>query len=408
MEETQHKAYKFRLQPTEEQKVLLSKHFGCARFVYNHFLEERQERYLNNKKTLNYHSCCAALTQLRQLEEYIWLQEVNTQCLQASLKNLETAYHRFFKKTSGFPSFKKRSNTNSFTCPQRVTLKDPKHIQITKFKEGIRFINHREIKGKICSATISRTPTGRHYVSIHCESPKQKPLPKTRKSVGVDLGIKDFIVTSEGQKYSNPHFLRAFEAKLNKQKQNFNRKQKDSKRKERARIKAARTSEKITNSRENMQHQVSSSLVKQYDLIALEDLNVKGMMKNHLLAKAISDVSWSSFVSKLKYKAEWYGKEVIVIERFFPSSKTCNNCHHIKESLDLSERSWVCPECEAVHDRDVNAAKNILQRALTIKSSGTDDYRHRAVVRPEVTKVAKGTGVEVSKKRRVYSLKPSA
>jgi len=406
VEEIQYKAFKFRLLPTEEQKVLLSKHFGCARFVYNHFLKEKQEHYLTNKESLNYHSCAAALTRLKKTEDHIWLNEVNSQCLQTSMKNLETAYHRFFEKNSGFPKFKKRSNINSFTCPQFVTLNGPKHIQIVKFKEGIKFINHREIKGKIKSATISRVPSGKHYISILCEIPKQQHLPKTGKSIGIDLGIKDFIVTSEGQKYSNPRFLKNFESKLKKQKQNFSRKQKDSNRKEKARIKAARTCEKITNSRENMQHQVSSSLIKQYDLIALEDLNVKGMVKNHSLAKAISDVSWSSFVAKLKYKAEWYGKEIVVIERFFPSSKTCNKCHHIKESLDLSERSWKCPKCDVMHDRDINAAKNILQRALTIKSSGTDDYRHGVKIRPKAEKSAKGTDVEVSKKKRIYSLKP--
>ena len=235
---------------------------------------------------------------------------------------------------------------------------------------------------------------------------KPTPLIKSGKSIGLDLGIKDFIITSEGNKFNNPRFLKTLEQKLNKQKKNFSRKQKDSKRKERQRIKVARIYEKITNSKDNMQHQISSKLVKNYDLIAIEDLNVKGIMANHKLAKAVSDVAWSSFVTKLKYKAQWYGKDVISIDRFFPSSKTCNCCGHIKESLSLDERSWMCPKCNTIHDRDINASKNILQRALTIKSSGIDDYRHGVEIRPKTTKMVKGINNEVSKKKRIYTLKP--
>jgi len=402
--EVQYKAYKFRLSPTEEQSVLLSKHFGCVRFVYNHFLKEKQNNYLLNKKTLNYNTCAGNLVKMKR-EGFEWLKEVNSQALQSSLEYLETAYGNFFKKKSKFPKFKsKKSNYDSFSVPQHVSLKKNNKVQIPKFKEGIKYIKHRELKGKICSATVSRTPTGKYYISILTEQEPTKHLPKTGKNIGIDLGIKDFAITSEGQRYTNPKFLYKFQRKLKHAQQHLNRKVKGSKSRERARIKVAKIYEKITNSRNDMQHKVSLSLIKKYDMIALEDLNVKGMVKNHCLAKAISDSSWYSFVTKLEYKAQWYGKTVIKIDRFFPSSKTCSDCGHIKESLDLSERVWTCV-CGSKHDRDVNASKNILKRALVIQSSGTDDHRNGAGVSPkEISKVSRGTGVEVSKKK-VYVIR---
>ena len=401
--EVQYKAYKFRLSPTEEQTVLLSKHFGCVRFVYNHFLKEKQDHYLLNKKTLNYNTCAGNLVKMKR-EGFEWLKEVNSQALQSSLEHLETAYGNFFKKKSKFPKFKsKKSNYDSFSVPQHVSLKNNR-VQIPKFKEGLRFIKHRELKGKICSATISRTPTGKYYISILTEQEPTKHLPKTGKSIGIDLGIKDFAITSEGHRYINPKFLYKFQRKLKTSQQHLSRKVKGSKQRDRARIKVAKIHEKITNSRNDMQHKVSMSLIRKYDMIALEDLNVKGMIKNHCLAKAISDSSWSSFVTKLEYKAQWYGKQVIKIDRFFPSSKTCSDCGHITQGLTLDVRNWTCV-CGSRHDRDVNASKNILKRALVIQSSGTDDHRNGAGVSPKVvSKAARGTGNEVSKKK-VYVIR---
>ena len=402
--EVQYKAYKFRLLPTEEQSVLLSKHFGCVRFVYNHFLKEKQDHYLLNKKTKNFNNCCKSLTELKSKEEFSWLKEVNSQSIQASLHNLENAYQRFFTKKSKFPKFKsKKNNYNSFHVPQKVKI-DNNKVQIPKFREGIKFINHRELKGKICSATVSKTPSEKYYISILTEQEPTKHQPKTGKNIGIDLGIKDFAITSEGQRYTNPKFLYKFQRKLKTAQQHLSRKQKGSKSKERARIKVAKIHEKITNSRNDMQHKVSMSLIKKYDMIALEDLNVKGMVKNHCLSKAISDASWSGFVTKLEYKANWYGKTVIKIDRFFPSSKTCSDCGHINQNLTLDVRNWTCV-CGSQHDRDVNASKNILKRALIIQSSGTDDHRNGAKVSPKkISKVSIGTGNEVSKKK-VYVIR---
>ena len=408
-ENEMHKAFKFRLLPTKEQEVLLSKHFGCSRFIYNHFLSEKQKHYLENKETLKFNACQNMLIKQKKEEGYEWLKEVNSQCLVSALLNLETAYTNFFKKKSKFPKFKSKKNKNSFQIPQHISLKEEDVVQIPKFKEGLKFVRHRELKGEIKSATISKNPSGKYYISILCVVEKPNKHDKTGKSIGIDLGLKDFLITSEGQRYCNPKFLKKYEVKLARKQKILSRKEKGSKGKDKARLSVAKVHEKITNSRNDMQHKVSSKLVKDYDLIAIEDLNVKGMVKNHKLSKAISDVAWSSFVSKLKYKAEWYGREVIVIDRFYPSSKTCSCCDHVKENLSLEERNWTCSKCNTIHDRDVNASKNILRRALASQSAGTVDNRNGAKVRPKVvSKATKGTGVEVLKKKngRKYILKP--
>ena len=386
----------------------MSKHFGCTRFIFNKFLEEKQKHYKDNGKTLNYNNCSGTMTALKKQEEFEWLAEVNSQSLQAALKNLETAYGNFFKKRSKFPRFKSRKGKNSFHCPQGVKLKGKDVVQIPKFKEGIKFIRHREPKGEIRSATVSKSPTGKYYVSVLCELPTEKPLKETRRVVGVDLGLKHFAITSEGEKFKNPRFLKASIRKLKEQQKHFSRKKTDSNRKEKQRLKVARLHEKIANSRSDMQHQVSSFLVKNYDLIAVESLNVKGMMANHRLAQAIQDVAWSGLVSKLEYKAKWYGKTLVRIETFFPSSKTCSHCGHQKPSLLLKEREWVCGSCGTKHDRDVNAAKNILHRGITIQSSGTDDDRRGAEIRPKKgLRASKGTSCDASKKKALRSPKPA-
>jgi len=408
-ENEMHKAFKFRLLPTKEQEVLLAKHFGCSRFIYNYFLAEKQKHYLENKTTLNFNQCAGNLVAKKKEEGYEWLKEVNSQILISTLMNLETAYGNFFRKKSKFPRFKSKKNKNSFNIPQHISLKREDIIQIPKFKEGLKFVKHKELKGRIKSATISKNPSGKYYISFLCVVEKPTKHKKTGKNIGIDLGLKDFIITSEGQRYCNPKFTKKYEVKLSKKQRILSRKQKGSKGRDKARIAVAKIYEKITNSRNDMQHKVSSKLIRDYDLIAIEDLNVKGMVQNHKLSKAISDVAWSSFVAKLKYKAEWYGREVIVIDRFYPSSKTCSCCDHVKESLSLDERTWTCSECNTTHDRDVNASKNILRRALAIQSTGTVDNRNGAKVRPKVvSKATRGTGDEVLKEKgRKYTLKPN-
>lgn len=344
--------------------ILLEKHFGCSRFIYNYFLKEKQNHYLNNGKTLNYNYCSGTMKDLKKADDFNWLTEVNSQTLQQSLMNLETAYGNFFKKKSKFPKFKKKSNNQSFRVPQHIKLIDNK-IQVPKFKEGIKINLHRKVEGTIKSATFSKTPSNKYFVSILCEVPK-KSKPKTGKEVGIDLGITDFIVLSDGTKIKNPNFNRKHKSKLSKQQKHLSRKTKSSYRHKKQRIKVAKIHEKITNSRRDFQHKLSTKLINEYDLIALECLSVKNMIKNHKLAYSIQDSSWSSFVNMLEYKALLYDKKVVKIDRWYPSSKTCSSCDYIVDKLPLNIRKWKCPKCSAEHDRDVNAAKNILRKGINV------------------------------------------
>jgi putative transposase len=319
---------------------------------------------LNNGKTLNYNNCCIVLTNLKKNDDTLWLKEVNSQALQQSLKNLETAYGNFFNKRSKFPKFKKKDNNQSFRVPQHISLKDNR-IQIPKFKEGIDIVLHRHILGEIKSATFSRTPTNKYFVSILMEVPKKSKI-KTGKNVGIDLGITDFIVTSDGEKVKNPNFNRNLKSKLAKDQKHLSRKTKGSNRYRKQRNKITKIHEKITNSRMDFQHKLSTSLIERYDMISLEDLSIKNMIKNENLSYSIQDSGWSSFIYMLEYKAQWYGKKIVKIDKWYPSSKTCSSCDHIIDKLPLSVRKWKCPKCGKNHDRDVNAAKNIYRQGLTI------------------------------------------
>jgi putative transposase len=364
MEQLKHKAYKFCIIPTDDQKTLLDKHFGCSRFIYNRLLKEKQEHYLNCGKTLNYNAGCKVISDLKKQEDFEWLKEVNSQSLQQSAKDLETAYGNFFRSKKGFPKFKKKGNKDSFRCPQFVRVESDK-LFIPKFKEGIKFKKHRDIKGVIKSCTISKRPSGKYYVSILTEQEIDN-LPKTNKEVGIDLGIKDFVITSDGKKFKNSRFTKKYEKILRKHQKDLSRKVKGSNRYIKQKIKVAKVHEKITNSRNDHHHKLSTQLVKDYDFISLEDLAVKNMVKNHKLAKHISDCSWSMFVNMLKYKCDWYGKKLVQINRFYPSSKTCSTCDYIYDKLSLDIREWKCPKCGSIHDRDHNAAINIYRQGLSI------------------------------------------
>jgi len=382
--------YKFRLKPTKEQEILLNKHFGSVRWSYNYFLNQRKEEYLNNKKSITYTKQSSFLTQLKRQEETEWLKETNAQTLQYSLKCLEMSYQNFFNKRTQFPRFKSRKSRNSFTVPQHVKNEGNK-IHFPKFNEGIKMIMERNIKGKIKKATLSKTPTGKYFVSILTEK-EYTPSVKTNQSVGIDLGIKDFLVLSNGTKIKNHRFLKHYERLLTKNQKHLSRKTKGSNRYEKQRIKAAKIHEKITNSRMDLIHKTTLNLVNQFDAICLEDLNVKGMMKNHKLAKAIGDVSWGKFIETLTYKAEWNKKEIIHIDRFFPSSKTCSKCGWINNSLTLKDRTWTCTDCGEVLDRDFNAAINILNEGCRKNiSGGTSDYKRRAKIRPSFDGISNET-----------------
>ena len=367
------KSYKYLVEPTNEQIVLLNKHFGSVRYVYNYFLNQRMSQYKETKKSDNYLAQANALTKLKKEEKTNWLKEINSQTLQSALKNLEVAYLNFFRGNAKFPRFKSRKHKNSFRVPQSVNVEDEK-IYIPKFKDGIKINQHREFNGKIRQCTFSRSSTGKYYVSILVNT-THNPLPKTGKIVGIDLGIKDFCITSDGHKFKNNRYTKRYERVLKIAQQHLSRKQKGSHQYENQRLKVAKIHEKITNSRIDTLQKVSSKLISSYDVICLEDLAVKNMIKNHKLAKHISDCSWGAFINMLSYKANWNDKTIVKIGRFFPSSKTCSNCGWIKEDLNLSDREWTCQVCNCKHDRDHNAALNIL-------SEGTSEYTNGDDVNP--------------------------
>lgn len=356
------KTYKFQLLPDKDQKTLLDKHFGCIRVVYNYFLNQRKEEYLIGNKSINYYSQAKDLSNLKKDEKYVWLKEVNSQSLQHSLKHLEVAYVNFFQKRTKFPRFKNKKDYNSFHVPQHFEVINNK-LFLPKFKNGISINMNGEKLANLRNCTISKTPTDEYFVSILCEIEYQ-PIDKTGKSVGLDLGIKDFCITSDGINYENHKHTDKYAKKLKRQQQHLSRKKIGSKNKNRQRLKVAKIHKKITNSRNDRLHKISREIVNNYDIICIEDLNVKGMVKNKNLSKSISDVAWSRFVTYLTYKTEWDDKKIVKISRWFPSSKTCCDCGFIYQDQTLNIRKWSCPICGSKHDRDLNAAKNILKQGL--------------------------------------------
>lgn len=361
------RAFKYRLYPTTDQSVLLNKHIGSSRFVYNLALETKQMAWAGNRVNLN---CFDLIKQLPDLKkECEWLKEINSQSLQQPIRNLDNAFTRFFKGQGNFPKFKKKSNGGSFNIPQNVLLKNGKLV-IPKFKKGIDIVLHREIKGEIRQATISRTPTGKYFVSILCETGepiKPKTVVKESTTVGIDLGIKTYLVSSDGKDFDNPKYLRKAQSKLKYVQRKYSKHKG-----KRTKQKLAILHEKVANKRKDFLHKTSSELIKNHDSLAIEDLAVSNMVKNHKLAQAISDVSWSTFVTMLEYKADWYGKNILKIGRFEPSSKLHANCGYINKDLTLSDREWTCPKCGELVSRDVNAAINIKSFALRNILSGTD------------------------------------
>lgn len=367
------KAYKYRLYPNKTQEVLLAKHFGCVRYIYNYGLERKIKSYSETKKSVSRFTIQADLPKMKKAESTKWLAEVNSLSLQAALLNLDMAFTRFFREKKGFPKFKsKHDNHQSFQVPQNTEVDyEAKRVYLPKFKEGIKCRFDRHFKGKIKTSTISRTPTGKYFISILVETedtiPNKAPIDEN-KAVGVDLGIKTFATLSDGIEIQNPKYLKKALKKLKRLQRSVSRKVKGSNKRKKAVKLLARQYEKVTDKRKDFLHKTSKYLIDHYDTICLETLSASNMMKNHRLAQALSDISIGTFNAYMDYKAEWYGKNIIRIGRFEPPSKMCS-CGHVHRGLKLSDRVWTCPACGAVNQRDLLAARNIKKFAFKLNNT---------------------------------------
>ena len=376
------RAIKVRLYPNNEQEQTLNKTLGCYRFVYNHMLALKQEAYNRDKTNLGLCELSKYLfgTLLKD-EQYAWLKEVNTKVTHEAIRQMLSAYNNFFKQHKGFPKFKskkdKQSALFSLQAISRCNTFETRHISLTKPLKNIKFRcsdlylrRLQKYNKNIRSATLSKTKSGNFFLSIliEMEDTELKKFEHTDKQVGIDLGVKNFVITSDGYVFENKHFLKKEEKKLNRLQRQLSRKVKGSNNREKQRVKIAKLFERMTNKKDAYIHYVVNELLKSYDTIFMEDLNVQGMLRNHSLAKAISEVGFSRLKQVITTKALDNGKQVIFIDRFYPSSKTCSVCGYKKEDLKLSDREWTCPNCGKKHDRDINAAVNILlegKRMLT-------------------------------------------
>ena len=368
------RAIKIRLYPNKEQELKLNKVLGCYRFVYNHMLALKQKEYNESKKSLK-------LTDLSKYfhgtllkdEQYAWLKEQNTKVMKQSIRQMLSAYEQFFKQHNGFPKFKSKKDKQSALFPvdalskgnkfndSKITLTQP--LKNIRFRSSYLYFKRLQLyKDKIRSATLSKTKSGNYFLSILIDLPQEEIVKfgRTGKNVGIDLGVKDFVITSDGEVFENKHFLKLQESKIVKLQRQLSKKQKGSNNSSKQRVRLAKAFEKLTNQKESYIHSVVNELLAYYDTIFMEDLNIQGMLKNHNLAKAIQEVGFFRFKQVLEDKASNNYKKVVLVDRFYPSSKTCHKCGYVNKELTLKDREWTCPVCGEHHNRDLNAAMNIL------------------------------------------------
>lgn len=366
------KAYKYCLLPTDTQKEQLAKYFGCCRFVYNLGLETKIATYASSKKSISFVDMCKQMKELKDTEA-TWLSECPSQTLQNSLKNLDSAFTQFFKG-SGFPKFKNKNSKQSIQFPQGVSINFEKGTIFLPKLKNVSVVFSRKFKGNIKTVTVSKDPTGKYFVSVLVDNQKELPSKKPvllETTVGIDMGIKTFATLSDGTSYANIKTLRRNLRRLRVEQRSLTRKRRkgkeQSKNYHKQKIVVAKLHARISNQRADYLHKISTSIIKKYDTICIEDLNIKGMMSNHKIALAIGEVGWNTFEKMLKYKAEWNGKNIRYIGRFEPSSKICSNCGGINKELKLNHREWTCTKCNTAHDRDQNAATNIKNFGLRMQ-----------------------------------------
>lgn len=366
------KGYKYRIYPNKKQQELIQKTFGCVRFVYNYYINKRETTYKNDKITFTYNMCSKDLTSLKK--EFEWLKEPDKDALQKSLKDLDNAYQKFFKEQAGYPKFKSKKDryksyrtSNVFTTAGGSIRFENKHIKLPKL--GYVRIRDKQIpQGRILNATISQEPNGHYYCSLCCTDIEMPQYQKTNNNVGIDLGLVDFAIFSDETKIENPRFYEKSEEKLAKLQRELSRKTIGSNRWNKARLKVSKLQKHIVNQRTDFLHKLTTDIVRNYDVIAIENLDVKSMKEtdSKIRNKRVGDVSWSEFRRQLTYKSQWYGKKLSVIDRYYPSSQICNVCGYKDGKKSEDNRKWTCPNCNSELDRDTNAAKNILQEGLRI------------------------------------------
>jgi len=383
----QKRAYRYRFYPTAQQQQILARTFGCCRYVYNWALQQKTNAYYQRGERLYYYDLSIGLTNLKKQDTTHWLNEVASVPLQQALRHLDKAFLNFFEGRAEYPLFKKKHSEQSATYVGTAFQLKGLNLTLAKMEQPLDIHWSRPLPEdcKPSSVTVCLDTAGRYFISILFEE-EITPLEVTPKMVGLDLGLKSMVITSDGHTFGNPKFFAKDEKKLARAQRRLSKKHKGSKSRQKARRKVAKIHARIADRRRDYQHKLSTKLIRENQVVCVESLQVKNMVQNHRLAKAINDVGWGEFVRQLDYKAQWYGRTLVKIDKFYPSSKRCHHCGHVLDSLSLDIRHWVCPECQMAHDRDINAAQNVLAAGLAVSACGEAVRPGRAKARAGKTR----------------------